>query len=196
MDYNVYAPPTAAVAEVPVRDTTDRDFHVVGKAKFFSLFLLSFGAYIMVWMYQHWAQFKRRRRVAMWPVARGIFPIFFTHSLTEEIDTALQRANVRHAWSPNGTATMLVILLVGSNLFSRIPDSVVPLVPSMTVLFACLLAMAILAWRIQRAANVACNDPDGSGNRGYTWANWLWAVPLGVFWALVLLGFAGLALGA
>lgn len=194
MEYNAYAPPSAVVAELPA-ETAARDFHVVGKTKFIALYLLTFGLYHIVWMYQQWAQFKRQRRADMWPVARGIFPIFFTHSLTSEIDRELKRADIRHTWSPSGLATGIVVLMIGTNLFNRVPDEVVGLVGSMAVIVPCLFLLAWLTWQVQYAANLACADAKGEENRRFGWANWLWAIVGGLWWALAALGVIATMMG-
>jgi hypothetical protein len=185
-----YAPPMAVVADVP-EVAAGGDFHVVGKVKFFTLYLGTFGFYMLVWMYQHWAQFKHRRKVPMWPVARAIFPIFFTHSLTEEIDHDLKRAGIRYAWSPSGLATIVVVLMIANRILGRLPDEVVDDTTALVISMALVGLLSALLWRIQRAANLACGDPEGASNRRFGVVNWLVAVLAGGFWILV---FAGLFL--
>jgi hypothetical protein len=185
-----YAPPTAVVADVPEVALPGADFQVVGKVKFFTLFLGTFGFYLLVWMYQHWAQFKHRRKVPMWPVARAIFPIFFTHSLTEEIDHNLKRAGLRHAWSPSALATIVVVLLIATRLMGRLPVEVLAESTGVLIHMSMIVLLSVLVWRIQRAANIACGDPEGASNSKFGVTNWLFAILGVVWWLLVLAGLA------
>ena len=48
--------------------------------------------------------------------------------------------------------------------------------------------MGYCLFRTQRAANIACGDPDAVENRHLTAANYLWLTLGMLFWALILLG--------
>jgi hypothetical protein len=191
MEHDLYAPPQAVVADVA--DTEGREYQVVGKTKFFVLYIVTLGMYSLVWMYQHWAQFKRARRDNMWPVARALFQIFFYHSLVAEIDTSLKRANVRsYVWSPRGTATTYVLLSILFYLWNRFSDHLVNAGVGMLVTIAGVVVLAFVAWRIQDAANVACGDAKGESNARFTAGNWVWIVLFGLFWVFMLLGIVAL----
>ena len=189
VDQNPYAPPAAVVAEVV--DTNERDrFYVVGARKFFVLYFLTLGMYRYVWAYKHWARLRARSGEPMWPVARAIFAIFFTHSLTEEIDHTLKRANVRHAWSPRSLATAWVTVVIIANICDRLAMKDIGSPFSDLLSLVLLLPEAYAAWRIQDAANRACGQPDAESNRQFTGANWFWMVIGGMWWVMVLLGLA------
>jgi hypothetical protein len=189
MDQNPYAPPVAAVSEVA--DINERDrFYVVGARKFFALYFLTIGFYGYYWMYKHWANVRARSGAPMWPVARAFFSIFFTHSLTREIDDTLKRANVRHDWSPRGLATTWVVLAIITNLCDRLAWKEIGSPTTDLAGVGLLLPLGLLTWRIQDAANRACGQPDAASNREFTGLNWLWMVFGGLWWVLVLLGLA------
>ena len=182
----MYAPPAMA-AEVAVRE--DRHaFQPVGKAKFFTLYLLTFGMYHIVWFYLHWANFKAARKEPMWPVARSLFSIFFTHALASEIDETITRRDVRHAWAPKTVATTVVLLSLFLWVMGRAPSDVIPDAIAIPLGLVALVPLAIACWNIQHAANLACGDPKGETNARFSWANWIWMVLFGAFMLFVLLG--------
>ena len=190
METNLYAPPVAAVADVPDAVEAAKPFYVVGLVKFLLLFFLSFGVFQVVMYYLHWSRFKRATRTPMWPIARAIFAVFFIHSLAEEIDHKLHRAGIRHAWSPKLAATVIVILLIANRLADRFLDQVVSGTALLGFGWASLAVMGWFLWQIQRAANLACGEPDGDSNRRLSLVNWLWLVPLAIFWLMVLVGLS------
>jgi hypothetical protein len=191
METNLYAPPVAAVAELSdAGETPAKPFYVVGLLKFLLLFFLSFGLFQLVMYYLHWSRFKRATKTPMWPVARAIFPVFFLHSLAEEIDHRLHRAGIRHDWSPKLAATVIVVLLIANRIADRFLDQMTSDVAVLGFGWASLLVIAWFLWQIQSAANLACGEPDGDSNRRLTLVNWLWIVPLAIFWLLVIAGLA------
>ncbi|MDI9238113.1 hypothetical protein QLQ15_04220 [Lysobacter sp. LF1] len=186
MSENLYAPPAAAVADAADEAATGTEFFVVGTTKLVLLYLATFGLYPVFWFYMHWARYKRFRRQDMWPAARALFAIFFTHELAGEIDERLHRSGIRYAWSPSLTATAFVVLTIVSTIASRVPEGVSRIADLLPVIL-----LAPIAWtmvNMQRAANAACGQPDGASNRRLTWANWLWLVAGGFLWTMVLIG--------
>ena len=193
VEQNPYAPPASAVSEIVAPDERAR-FYVVGARKFFVLYFLTMGLYRFYWSSKHWANLRARSGAPMWPVARSIFAIFFMHSLTEEIDHTLKRANVRHAWSPRALATGWVVLAIIANICDRLAMKEIGS-PNTDLLSILLLApMGLAVWRIQDAANRACGQPDAESNRQFTGANWIWVV-VGTLWWGVALGLALMLFG-
>jgi hypothetical protein len=189
VDQNPYAPPVAVVSDVV--DINERDrFYVVGARKFFLLYFLTLGLYRFYWSYKHWANLRARSGEPMWPVARAIFAIFFMHSLTEEIDHTLKRANVHHAWDPRGLATTWVVMAVASSICDRLAGKEIGSPITDLVAIVLLVPMGLAVWRIQDAANRACGQPDGASNRQFTGLNWFWMVLGGLWWVIVVVGLA------
>lgn len=185
-DSNLYAPPVAEVGDIATPDTTE--FYVVASRKFFLLFFLTVGLYQIYWFYRHWAQFKRHRKLDLWPIPRAIFAVFFTHSLAREIEARIHRSTARFDWSPGAIATTFVILQIASNILDRMAWRNIGFPVTDWISIGILLPMAWLAHAMQRAANVACGDPDGASNAQLTAANWIWMLLGGILWALALLG--------
>lgn len=181
-----YTPPTAPVGDAtpPVR----REFYVVAPRKFLLLFVLTFGLYSIYWFYEHWALYKRYHGRKLWPVARAIFQIFFTHSLFRAFDERLRREGRRHEWNAPLSATIFVIV----TLVSWISDRILPEDTSMSVLALILVASVVLPalplLAGQRAANRAEGDDEGASNSELTAANIAWMVVGGLAWLLMLVG--------
>ncbi|QDH68723.1 hypothetical protein [Marilutibacter alkalisoli] len=186
-DANVYAPPVADVAD-PVSDVRSDEFYVVGRTKFFLLYFLTLGLYQLYWFYSHWASFRRSRGISLWPVPRAIFAIFFTHSLTEKIDDRLKKAGSRLAWSRGVLATLLVVLMIASNILDRLSWKEIGSPATDYLSLLVMIPISLVMWRIQEAANHACSDPTGASNQRITWANIVWLVLGGLFWLLVIAG--------
>ncbi|MBB3342470.1 hypothetical protein [Luteimonas sp. RC10] len=183
---NLYAPPTADVAPAPrATATAAQPFYVVSATKFCVLFFVTFGLYVLYWFYVHWRRWGRTSNETVWPVPRAVFSIFFAHALARRIDQRLRALGIVRAWSPALAATVYVVFQIGSTVASRLADRGigVPITDIVSLLALVPIALSMLA--MQRAANAACGDPDGAGNRRFTWANWVWIVIFGLIWLLI-----------
>jgi hypothetical protein len=185
-----YAPPAAKLEEPTAPGPVIPRHYVVSARKFWTLELVTTGAYGLVWMYLHWARIKRATRGDEWPVMRSIFQVFFMHSLAADVDQTLRRERVPYTWSPVAVATGAVVLLLASALLDRLPETVIASNPSLALSVALVPVTAAFKWRLQAAANAACADPEGSGNAGFTGANIAWLVAFGLFWLLVAASIA------
>lgn len=186
---NVYAPPAAEVGDAP-RAGAGAEFYVVSGTKFLVLFFMTLGMYQLYWFYQHWAHYRRYHAAKMWPVARAVFSIFFTHALTREIDASLARSELRHQWSPALLATGFVIFSILNTVCDRLSAQDIGSPYTDVIGLSCLLPLAGFLLPIQRAANLACQQPQGESNQAFTWANWLWIALGAMLWLLVLVGLA------
>lgn len=186
---NVYAPPVAVVMDVP-QAGAGSEFYVVSTTKFLVLFFMTLGMYQLYWFYRHWTHYRRCHGGKMWPVARAIFAVFFTHALAREIDASLARAELRHRWSPATLATGFVIFSILSTVCDRLSARDIGSPYTDVIGLLCLLPLAGFLLPIQRAANLACHRPHGESNQGFTWANWLWIGLGALLWLLVLVGMA------
>ena len=129
MSESIYAPPEADTT-APADDTEPR-YYVVGQTKFLLLSILTFGLYFHYWFYRNWNQVKKADADDSWPIARGIFYIFFTHSLFSDVDAQLRDKDPGYSWSPNGIATTFVLLTiinveVTGDQLNFIPEAVEP----------------------------------------------------------------------
>ncbi|MBV8635486.1 MAG: hypothetical protein JO002_13415 [Burkholderiaceae bacterium] len=184
---NIYSPPTANLDDEPGASESNDNFYVVAPLKFWLLFVLTLGFYQVYWFYKNWSRYKARTHDDIWPVMRGIFTIFFTHSLFREIDAALVAEEREHSWDPGLLATGYVIATIVNRILDRTPDSMDKVVLPIE-LFIMLPLVGYLLYRAQVAINIACGDPTGASNAKLTWANYLWMI-LGA--ALIVLGLIG-----
>ena len=185
----VYQPPKAPLIVEEPQDINAAAFYVVGKKKFLIMLIGTLGLYGLYWFYKHWAIQKTVTRENIWPVARSIFNIFFTHSLANRIAGTIQDKSIQYVWSAGKNATAYVIGSILGNIADRISAtggsdaywfdlvSLITMVISFTALY-----------NIQKAANVACDDSEGLSNSQLTAANIAWLVVGGLLWALILYG--------
>ncbi len=188
-DSNLYAPPRAQIAQ-PTQAADAAPFYIVSVLKVVLLNMATFSLYSFYWFWRHWKLHKIDKRLDIWPIPRAIFSLFFAHSLNQEIDHRISRNGDRHRWSPNLWATLYVGAVIASRIADRLPEE---MVPADVTLVVTMIAVAAISWALaqaQRAANIACGDPDAQANRRLTDINWLWLVLGGLFWALILLALA------
>lgn len=192
MEYDAYKPPqadlTTDLAEEP-------DFYVVSETKFLILAIATLGLYYLYWFYKHWKNQKIKHNESIWPVARTIFSIFFTHSLFRRIQEKLNADNKSFAWSHSLMATIYVVAAI----IGYVTDQGSTLGPSAAMLslasFATLIPMVWSTYKAQQAANLAMDDPAGAQNSDITPANIAWIL-LGVaFWGLALFGLYAQMIG-
>ncbi len=196
MSSNPYQPPSADLVDpAPAAPPADALFYIVSPTKFLCLMIGTFGLYAVYWFYRHWKQLDRRDR-GYWPVARGLFSIFFTHSLFREIERERSRQRRTFDWSPYWMANMYVVSTLASSVITQLSNRGLV---SDTVDVLSIGLLAPMTWAMyvaQRAANVALDDPDGRGNSRFTWANIVWLALGGVLWLLVLIGVLAIVAGA
>ena len=185
MNESIYAPPEA---DIEVRGNADGDYYVVAPGKFLALTILTMGLYLFYWFYRQWRSVKQRDESGIWPIPRGIFYIFFTHSLFSDISGKLRDKGISHAWSPGTAATLIVVVVLLSSILSQLSSRNIGSPITDVASLAAVPVLAFLALFAQKAANVASGDASGSGNADFTGANWVWMILGGLFWALTLFG--------
>jgi hypothetical protein len=183
---NPYAPPSHDRLEVA--ESRSDWFYVVSIPKFVTLYLLTAGLYGLYWDYTHWARIKRASRGSEWPVPRAIFNIFYQHSLVAEIDQRLRRQGVDFPWKPSDSATPIVLVIIASGVLGRMSANGVGGLIVDILSLSCVPLLTLLRAKVQRAANAACGDPNGSGNANFTAANIIWCIVGVIFWSLALIG--------
>ncbi|HEX7261717.1 MAG TPA: hypothetical protein VF258_07870, partial [Luteolibacter sp.] len=147
------------------------------------------GIYQIYWFYQNWRLHKQMTGEKIWPLPRAIFSVFFVHALFREANNQRDRASVQlPAWNHSQQATVLVLLLIISNVIDRLSSQSVgsPITDylSLLLLFPVVACLA----SAQQKINEACGDPLGESNSKFTAANFFWMVLGGLLWALVGFG--------
>lgn len=186
MSEAMYAPPAASIS---VTSTDEPDFYVVAPRKFYLLSVFTFNLYFIYWFYRSWHLVKQRSGKSMLPVMRGIFFIFFTHSLFKDVDLKIKSLGKDFAWNPATTATIVVILSIMTNIVDRLSAQNIgsPLTDFVGIALVPIIPVFLL--KAQEAINIACEDPNGASNDQLTLGNWTWMVLGGLIWALFLFGF-------
>ncbi|HNQ51446.1 MAG TPA: hypothetical protein PKL03_08420 [Candidatus Omnitrophota bacterium] len=110
----------------------------VGRLIFLSI--LSFSLYEAYWIYKNWRCIKERDGLKIRPFWRGIFGIFFCHSLLRRIhDDKEAGAVIAPEFSPQALATGWVILMLLSNVLSRVPGMAASIIAAIIPSFLCLV---------------------------------------------------------
>ncbi|MBO3275725.1 MFS transporter permease [Pseudomonas schmalbachii] len=184
---NLYKTPEANLVE-PVQQE-EGAFFVTSLSKMALLYLATFGLYGVFWFYKQWdlqrAAMLPKRIV---PAARGLFYVFFTHSLCARINQSLEQ-NGHPAWNHRGDAWQVVILTILSNGLSEVADRYTGLSLYSFASLLFLLSPLYPMLSIQRQVNLASGDPQGERNSGMSGLNMLFIVLGIVLWLLVLLGY-------
>lgn len=189
MSESIYAPPEA---EITAPQGDGPRYYVVSPTKFLLLSILTAGLYLAYWMYRNWRQIKAVDNSNIWPVPRGIFSIFFMHSLLADVQASFVRQGKDYEWNPTLIATTFVVLAVISTLAGQF----VNYTAQSMLIYLPLLAMPVLYGIVllgaQKGINAASDDDDGSGNSNITVANYLWMIFGMLMWAINI--FAAYAL--
>jgi len=188
METDIYKTPQADLTGAETDSQVDSQFYVVSNTKFLLLYFFTLGLYTVYWFYRNWSLYKQSTGESMWPVMRGIFSIFFTHSLFKRVDERLQAQTVAYHWTPTILATVYVVSAVVANISDRLS---MKNIGTPVTDFLGLLLLVTAGWALykgQGAINTACNDPAGSSNSTITVANLVWIILGALFWGLVLIG--------
>jgi predicted RNA-binding Zn-ribbon protein involved in translation (DUF1610 family) len=102
--------------------------------------LLTSHLYEAYWIYKNWQYLKKRDNLNIWPFWRGIFGVFFCHSLLKRIyEDEDARAVESPAFSATGLATGWVVLVILGNMVSRAPGAVTTIISAVMPSFLCFL---------------------------------------------------------
>lgn len=181
---NLYQPPKAELLD---EDSSPRDaFFVTSPNKLYLLYFVTFSLYSIYWFYKQWDS----QRAAMlpkkiWPAARSVFQIFFTHSLCRLINEHKQRLG-QMAWDYSSTAWLYVGLTIASNGLARMEAQNEIL--DLLLLIGCVMVPAFPLAHIQQQANQASGDESGQSNARISGLNLLFIIPGALLWLLVLVG--------
>ncbi|MEI6859545.1 MAG: hypothetical protein V5788_07170 [Shewanella sp.] len=175
--------------------STEMEFYTVSQKKFLILFLGTFGIYSIYWFFKHWSQYKKSTNDDMWPIMRGVFSIFFTHSLFSLFEMKYQNKTGEAPQSINYLATVFVVISIIGNISDRLAGNGygVPF-----TLYSSLIVLPIACWCLYQAqslANFSSDDVSGSSNSKLTFLNYIWLVLGFIFWLLVLFGIYATSAG-
>ncbi|MCE0495472.1 hypothetical protein [Vibrio salinus] len=180
--------PEMTVSETEEISVNADKFYVVSMRKFTILFFATFGLYQVYWAYKNWVNYKTETGEKVWPIARAIFQIFFTHSLFRKVDAELKGTQLPYSWHPAYTAHAYVSLLIVGRILDRL--SLKNIGSPYTDLLGILVIPVI--WYVlqiaQKAINISSGDSTGEQNDKLTVLNWFWIVVGLLFWPLAFAG--------
>lgn len=109
-------------------------------ARLILLSIASCGIYEAYWLYKNWRFIKEREGLDIRPFWRGIFGVFFCHSLLKKIYADKEaRALLEPSFSPGGLATGWVILVILANLIGRAPGIAASIIAFVMPSYLCLV---------------------------------------------------------
>ncbi|HEY8025244.1 MAG TPA: hypothetical protein VIF60_11795 [Burkholderiaceae bacterium] len=191
MTTNIYSAPAANLDEAPLsrwgEGKAAPKFYVVGPLKFWLLFVCTLGFYKVYWFYKNWSRYKAYTDEQMWPVPRGIFSIFFVHSLFRLVDRTIEKEGRDYSWNAELTATMFVVFQLTNVVLDKFSGDFEHYV-SWIELLIMVPVLGTVLFNAQRAINAACGDPDGESNSRFGVFNYFWLTVGTIFWLLVLIG--------
>jgi len=185
---DAYKPP-AADYDIQETGGTATAHYVVSVSKLVMLFLATFGIYGVYWFYKHWDRQRQAYGLSIWPIARGIFAIFFTHSLFKAIDVSARQNNVSPSWDAGTQATIYVVLVVVSRVLERAES-----LPGGTGMTLSLVSMGLALssdlplCSAQQVANAASGDPEARSNSKLGGLNIVFMLLGLALWALIIVG--------
>jgi hypothetical protein len=147
------------------------------------LSIVSFSLYEAYWIYRNWRYIKERDGLAIQPFWRGIFGIFFCHSLLRRIHEDKEARSIQiPAFSPSGLATGWVILLIVANVVGRLPGTAASVISAFIPSFLFLVP-------VQNYIN-GVEEKRSPGQEFYGWSSGhIVCLVAGVIvWALLLIG--------
>lgn len=169
-------------------------FFVVSKPKFAVLYLATFGLYAFYWFFKNWDRYKDKwpyaseRGSTIWPVPRAIFSIFFVHALFREVKAYGGDKPAVAAWRNNLHASLLVLLLLVSNILDRAAGRSIGSPYTDYLSLAMMAPLLIEFLRAQDRINISCGAPDGATNSRFSKANYAWIAVGALFWFFVING--------
>lgn len=185
MNENPYQAPKSDI-EIK-NESPDNQYYVVSINKFTILFFATAGVYSIYWFYKNWKEHKTYHGTSIWPVARGIFSIFFAHSLFGEVRKTLTATVKQFDWNPSVLATAYVVLSIIAEGLNRMSMKEVgsPYTDVLSILILPLIYFTLV--NPQKAINLSQGDPEGSSNSTFTGANYAWIALGAVYWVLLLM---------
>ncbi|MFT5063328.1 MAG: hypothetical protein ACI91G_000695 [Gammaproteobacteria bacterium] len=189
MTDNIYAAPEAGVSDTNKETAPPpAQFYVVSQRKFLTLYIATFGLYAIYWHYKNWAYQKAALNLDIWPVARGLFNVFFVHALFSTAGDRVFGGGKVWTWNSSRLATGWVALWLTDRILNSLAQSgAISAAASMLGVIAMPL-MAYIAYQAQCAFNTAENDPYGERNSQFSSVNRVW-IALGLLlWTLSAVG--------
>lgn len=174
----------------PIASQPDRapEYYVVAPHKFNLLYYSTLGIYPVYWSHRQWRAQKAAHGLDVWPMPRGLFLVFFMHSLLRGAAATLQRAGRAFDGDAEALATRIVALVILANVADRLAYKEIGSPYTDLAGFLLLPFIGAAFVKAQRNLNLAAGDPEGAGNRELSGANIAWMLVGGLLWCFALFG--------
>ena len=160
-------------------------FLYISPARLILMSILSMSLYEAYWIYKNWWYIKERDGLDIKPFWRGIFGIFYCHSLLRRIhEDKDARAFQEPTFSAGGLATGWVILVIIANIVSRAPSIAASIIAAFIPSFLCFVP-------VQNYIN-SVTEKRNPGQKFYGWSSGhIVCLVFGlIIWILLLIGLA------
>ncbi|MFZ3063875.1 MAG: hypothetical protein WA277_01145 [Nitrospirota bacterium] len=158
-------------------------FLYIPVARLVLLSIVSFGLYEAYWIYKNWSYIKERDGLNIMPFWRGVFGLFFCHSLLRRIYEDKEARVVQPpSFSAGGLATGWVVLMIVSNVVGRAPSIAVSIISAFIPAFLCLVPVQNYVNSVAKKRNTVASY--------YGWSSGhIVCLVFGIIiWALLLIG--------
>lgn len=157
---------------------------VLGLNHFIILSILSFGLYELWWFYKSWKFFQQKEQSDIMPAMRAIFSIFFLIPLMRKIQDFAHERNYPETYAP----VFLFIGWIVVNLLARLPDP-------FWILAILNFIFLIPPYKAFHYARLESEEFPAYEQQTLNGRQTAIVVVGSIFWVLVLLSFAVIALG-
>ena len=164
------------------------EFYVISEKKLFVLSVFTFGLYFYYWSYKNWSIYKKTTRSDIWPWVRGLFYIFFIHTLYRRADQKIRDHGRSFDFDFEQWATTFVVLTVGLNVLSVLANRMDILPVFRVWVFLGIPLRAYMVQKCQALINFAADDPGGSSNSRFTFSSYSVILTGAVIWGLTFFG--------
>ncbi len=189
---NIYKTPSAELLDSDSQEGR-RAFFSTSKPKLLVLFIATFGSYSVYWFYKHWEYRKRYFGEDVIPILRGVFYIFFIHSLFERIRSSALVNSIEVGFSLGLMATVYLLLDIASRILDKVSQRTDEIgfldFASMAIVFL----LVIPPYMAQGVANRINQDPDGLINCRFSFYNYLFIIPGAALWLFIVAAYSGVA---
>ncbi len=162
---------------------SDPLFLYIPSARLILLSIVSMSLYEAYWIYKNWRYVKERDGLKISPFWRGVFGIFYCHSLLRRIHEDEEARSVQvPAFSAGGLATGWVILMIVAQIVGRAPSIRASIISAFIPSFLFLVP-------VQNYIN-AVNEKRSPGQKFYGWSSGhIVCLIIGIIiWVLLLIG--------
>ncbi|BDD04540.1 hypothetical protein [Aureibacter tunicatorum] len=132
-----------------VEDEIKEKFLYISETRFLLMNIVTFGVFERYWIYKNWKCLKQNDGLDIMPFWRGIFGIFFIHTLLDEIAFRRELYEVQKSkFNPRTLATLWVVVQIGLNILGKIENDLL----TIFLLFITVISSYILV-PVQRYIN-------------------------------------------